>query len=103
MTITRNINGVNVGIELTETELYDAYKEQEHIYDMEDVRQYWEYPDMDKDGRTRLTDEQISEIAYLSREYQNNADSIMDTLWECVDDAIKDYARENGIKPYEEV
>ena len=98
MTITRWINGVKVKIELTKTELYDAYKEQQHIFDMDDVRHYWEYDEMDEDGRTRLTDEQISDIADISREFQNESDVILDRIWNCVDEAIGKYAKDNDIK-----
>ena len=98
MTITRNINGVNVEIELTEDEMLEAWEEQQHIGDVEDVRSYWEYPDMDKDGRTRFTDEQIEEIACISRDMQDWDDTILSAIWNCVDDAIKEYAKENGIE-----
>lgn len=37
MEIYRNINGVMVGFELTPNELYQAYAEQENIYDAQDI------------------------------------------------------------------
>ena len=38
MTITRTINGTAVEIELTAQEMRDAYEEQQHKYDCDDVR-----------------------------------------------------------------
>lgn len=37
MTITRHINGLPYIFELNSHELYEAYKEQEHIWDLSDV------------------------------------------------------------------
>lgn len=38
MTIKRNINGTEVEIELTPMELAQAYMEEQHNYDVEDIR-----------------------------------------------------------------
>lgn len=48
MTITREINGEQVSIELTMDELFEAYREAEWRYDSDDVKNYLElYGDED--------------------------------------------------------
>ena len=57
MTIKRIINGKPVEIKLTQSEMWDAYREQEHKFDMEDVRHWLE------EDEQELTDEQIDDAA----------------------------------------
>lgn len=72
MKIFREINGEKHEIELTEDELYQAYRAQEHEYDMEDVRSELECRDeddfQDDYGITKETAMSlISDIAYAMR------------------------------------
>ena len=83
MTIIRVILGEPVEIELTPTELQEAFIEQEHLYDREDVINRLSELSYDEQP-----DEVIDEIASLSRQYQDESDVVCDTLWDCVDDAI---------------
>lgn len=48
MKIQRTINGVNYNIELLPEELYDAYKEQQNKFDIENVISYAEAYDPDE-------------------------------------------------------
>jgi hypothetical protein len=42
MTITREVNGKEVEFSLTPVELYNAFEEQQHIFDVEDVKNYFD-------------------------------------------------------------
>ncbi len=42
MIVTREINGELVRIELTQDELYEAFEEQQHKFDVEDIRNYFD-------------------------------------------------------------
>lgn len=42
MTITREIDGKSVQLVLTEDELYEAFEEQQHKFDVEDIRNYFD-------------------------------------------------------------
>lgn len=72
MKITRGFNGQTIEIELTENELYQAYIEQEHIFDRNDVENYFDdYEDSDFEteyGCSRAEAmEKLDEIAYEMR------------------------------------
>lgn len=84
MTIKRIINGIIVEIKLTEHEMWDAYREQEHEFDMEDVRHWLE------EDEQELTDEQIDDAAYWAREWMDDNDTIAEIRWNIIDDAIKE-------------
>ena len=42
MIVTREINGELVRIELAQDELYEAFEEQQHKFDVEDIRSYFD-------------------------------------------------------------
>ena len=71
MTIKREIGGQFAEIELTSHELYQAYIEQEHIFDKNDVENYFEDEDPDFEteyGCSRAEAmEKLDEIAYEMR------------------------------------
>ena len=66
MKISRAINGETKEFVLTKNELYNAFEEQQHIFDMEDVKSYF-------DG--------YSEEDYL-REYGLSSDAVKDRFGE---------------------
>ena len=84
MKIKRIINDKIVEIELTSTELHEAYFEQEHYYDMEDVKSALE------EAGCEFTENQISEAAYLARKWMDGNDVIADCRWNCIDEAIEE-------------
>ena len=84
MTIKRIINGKPVEITLTQSEMWDAYREQEHEFDMEDVRHWLE------EDEQELTDEQIDDAAYWAREWLDSNDHISELRWDIINDAIKE-------------
>lgn len=84
MTIKRIINGKPVEIKLTQSEMWDAYREQEHEFDMEDVRHWLE------EDEQELTDEQIDDAAYWARQWMDENDHIAEIRWDIIDDAIKE-------------
>lgn len=98
MTITRKIFGIiPIKIALTEQEIYSAYAEKQHAYDMEDIKSKiecrWEadeIPDKLKNP------EFISKIADMFRRYQDNNDYISEIMWDCAD-----YAIDNALKEEE--
>ncbi len=70
-------------IELTPNELYQAYEEQEHILDMEEVRFTLDCYDDDylaeEYGMTReQLDELVSEMAYRMRKYMDKYEMSME-------------------------
>ena len=87
MTIKRTINGVEMEFELTNQEMWNAYREQEHEYDKEDVRSTLE--DIDDDRiPSALSDEQIDDAAWWVREWMDENDNMAETRWEIIHDAI---------------
>lgn len=84
MIIKRVINGKPVEIKLTEHEMWDAYREQEHEFDMEDVRHWLE------EDEQELTDEQIEDAACWAREWLDDNDHISELRWDIIHDAIKE-------------
>ena len=89
MKINRIINGQRVEIELTQREMWDAYREQEHEFDMEDVRSTLEDID-DDEVPTTLTDEQIDDAAHWAREWMDGNDHMAEIRWDIMNDAIKE-------------
>lgn len=90
--ITREINGHNVEIGLTNQELGAAYREKQQEYDIEDVITYLEeneYP------AGNFTEDDIQEIAMRSREVQDASDSISLALWGAVEYAVHSWIEEN--------
>lgn len=95
MVIKRQIDGRSVDIELSPSELCDAYYEQEHKYDMEDVEN--RFDDMDDEdfaehGITReYAEAHISEITYNKRRNMTK----YDMSWEyALDETINSFWEE---------
>lgn len=80
MTIKREVNGQMMEFELTERELRDAYFEQEHNFDMEDVRNF-DVP---------CPEEYVSKVASLARNYMDTNDCMAEDRWNCIELAIKE-------------
>lgn len=91
MKITREINGKQVEFELTPSELYLAFEEQQEAFDKEDILMYIDGFDSE-DFESYGVSEQafrhlVPTMAYLKRRYQDKYD--MD--WQSArDEAIKD-------------
>ena len=91
MKITREINGKTHTFELTEDELYNAYFEQEHIFDVDDISSFFDELDdgdiMSEYGKTR---EEVKwhydEIAYEMRRQMDKYDVDM---WYARGEAIR--------------
>ena len=66
MTITREINGSTISIELTSRELYEAYREQQNYFDICDVRELADW--LAEDGEEPYTDEEVEQAAHDMRE-----------------------------------
>lgn len=95
MTITREIpeGTKTLTIELTPKELSQAYYEQEHIFDIADVRTEIEEENLDKNaGHTpKLVERYIDDIAYRKRKYIDD----YEMNWrDAVQEAIKDVLNE---------
>ena len=92
MTITRRYeDGTKIEIELSSNELSRAYTEQEHLYDVEDIRQTIDEESEDEEYKgvpVSWLEDHVDEIAYLKRKYIDNYNSD----WRvAVEDAISDY------------
>lgn len=87
---------------LTPQELYDAYEEQEHIYDCEDIRFQLDemigdivFGEEDEEAKAIRTiagsEEMISDCAYRKRRMMDK----YDVSWDCaVSEAIQEVVRE---------
>lgn len=103
MKITREINGATVEIELTDNELWSAYAEQEHKFDIQDVRDIltdyedaeykgpitWIRDNEDENSAVVLTDDDIDRIAYRLRKFHDWKDD-GDWLYDSVIEAAHD-------------
>ena len=106
MKITREINGATVEIELTDNELWSAYAEQEHKFDIDDVRTIltngedvegkgpitWIRDDEDENGTVVLTDDDIDQIAYRLRKFhdwKDDGDWLYDSVFEAAHDIVE--------------
>ena len=74
MKIERVIDGKNVVIELTDMEMYDAYHEKEHLYDVEDVRSIWEMKRENDPDYPEPTEDELDRAAYQYRHAMNNTE-----------------------------
>lgn len=88
MKISRMVNGETKEFILTKDELYNAFEEQQHIFDMEDVRSYFDnYSEEDYLREYGLSSDAVkdrfSEIAY---EMRRNIDKY-DMDWRCAREA----------------
>lgn len=91
MKITREIDGLPVEFELTPSELYLAFEEQQEEFDREDILMYidgFDSEDFESYGvNEHVFRSLITTMAYLKRHYQSKYD--MD--WQSArDEAIKD-------------
>lgn len=95
MTIKRIINGKMTEITLDSHELYRAWAEEEHIFDVENVRNFLE----DNAGLSvpQFTDDQIDRMARRSAEYMDDNDTVSEILWDCVSDAVEYVMQEDGL------
>ena len=66
MTITREINGTTINLELTQEEMYKAYYEQQHRFDLEDVKEIAGW--LEEDGAEPFTKEEIESASKELRE-----------------------------------
>ena len=89
MKIERVINGQKIEIELTKSEMWSAYREQEHLFDMEDIRSAVESIDDDEIPST-LTDEQIDDAACWARGWMDDNVHILDCRWKIIYNAIRE-------------
>ena len=97
MTIKRIINGMEVEIELTDRELWEAYKEEQHKCDLSDIENAFE--DLTDDeliedyGMTLAELEKLKEaMAYRYRKYRDNYD---ESWIDVRDEAIRYVLMEN--------
>jgi hypothetical protein len=96
MTIKRNVNGIEMEFELTDTELYDAYEEKQHKYDNDAIDDYfcsWDDEDIKEEyGLTRTELEELyDEMSQRMRRYIDKYDCSWDYAR---DEAINDVLRE---------
>ena len=96
MTITRKIFGIiPIKIALTEQEIYSAYAEEQHAYDVADIQSKiedrWEEDDIPEKLKNP---EFISKIADKFRRYMDNNDYISELLWDTADYAIDNTLKE---------
>ena len=73
MTITRIVNGQNLEFELNSQELFEAYTEQEHKWDVSDVDARYGH---------LLTDEQVDALAREMRRQRDKYDLDFETAME---------------------
>lgn len=90
MKIKRNINGQEVEIELTKSELREAFYEQDRNFDIEDVRYRYNCDDLDNSA--------VANIAEQWKDALGNNDCYWDSYW----NTLRDIAKENGIEEREE-
>lgn len=93
MKIKREIFGQQIEIELTEREVYDAYAEQEHLYDLEDCRNDFELRYSDEDWFSDVFDnEEAMEVIteQMAAIYRRNMDKYTMSHDYALDDAATD-------------
>lgn len=95
MTIKRIVNGTEMEFELTQQEMFNAYEERQHYYDVQDVDFYLgSMEDEELMENYGLTREEVKakydEIAYTMREYidRSNDDSWCYARDYAIDDVI---------------
>lgn len=90
MKIKRNINGQEIEIELTSSELREAFYKQERNFYIEDVRSRYDCDNLD--------DSAVANIAEQWRNALGNHDSYWEAYW----DVLWYIAKENGLEELEE-
>lgn len=96
MKINRIINGQKTEIELTETELIMAYREEKRNCDRSEIMFYWDECDYAPDYE--ITDDQIDRAALLFREYLDENDTVNEIMWDKASEAITNVLREDGVE-----
>ena len=100
MKIKRIIDGKEYSFELTSEEMRNAYYEQQHFFDTEDVRSYisdmpeeFKEYSIQKESEILDNEELLSRIAYRKRKYVDD----YGMLWSvAVHEALKDVLREEN-------
>lgn len=90
MTITREINGQTIEIELTSQELYEAYLEKQNEFDRQDIEDVFNgFDDDELEDMYGMTRAQLEEkIPELAHEMRRNIDKY-DMSWQAArDEAI---------------
>lgn len=91
MVIKRTVNGVEMEFKLTDMEMYEAYNEQQHDYDCQDIDVVFDYKEY---GFNDIEcNDIIEEMAYRMRRYIDKYDC--DFAY-ARDEAINDVLREHG-------
>lgn len=96
MRIKRMIGNEEVEIELTSHELYDAFCEQEHLFDMDNVRCHFDaFDDDDLMNSYNMTREEIAKlidpIAWELRRMMNKYDcSFEGALYDAIDKVMEE-------------
>lgn len=100
MTIKRVINGYEVEIELTKDELFNAYCEQEHEWDVDSCRnnlnsgiyidEKW-YEDLDKETEMQIIEEAAYHLRRNIDKYEMSYDYAMDEAFATV---LQQYIKE---------
>ena len=85
MTITRHIDGMTIGIELTKDELFTAYCEQQEIFDISSCANHLDsnyqdeawYPNLTEEKRRELLEEAAAELRRNIDKYDMHFDYAM--------------------------
>lgn len=99
MEIYRRYGGQRVAHTLSKAELHEAYLEQQHIYDVDDIRNGLDtdheyYAEKYGISEKPVTNNEIEEMARLLRHF---LDSEADSTWSvCVQDAITKILKKRG-------
>jgi len=97
MTIKRVINGAEIEIELTKEEVFDAYCEQEHKWDIRSCNEYYDcmYWDEDWYNDKNIRENIIEEAAMNLRRNIDKYEMSFDyAIAEAFTDAIPNYIKE---------
>ena len=87
MKIEREVNGQKLEFELTNRELFHAYCEQEHIWDMADIDAH-----LDDDDELRSD---MDGLAYFVREWLNDSDYLNDAKYDQIGYAIDEWRNDH--------
>lgn len=96
-TLTLGDFTTEIEIELTYSELWDAYCEKEHDFDIEDVNIFLDnLIALDREDHDILVyfshnPEALSEIAYDKRKYQDNGCDFENATYSAIEDAVDEY------------
>lgn len=99
MRIYRRYDGRKVSHTLSRTELRKAYEEQQHIYDVDDIRNALDtnreyYAEKYGIAENPVTDNEVERMARLLRDSLDSGDI---SCWSvCVQDAIEEILKERG-------